>query len=111
MAYFAQGDYEKSLNDFLRSVGYDENNFRSQYYVGIALTLLGRHSEAIEYFSKSLELNPYQAHVSFRRAMAYFQEGNYVDALADLDRAVALGYTAGDAQELRVEISRKMQML
>lgn len=111
MAYFAQGDYKKSLNDFLRSVGYDENNFRSQYYVGIALTLLGRHSEAIEYFSKSLELNPYQAHVSFRRAMAYFQEGNYVDALADLDRAVALGYTAGDAQELRVEISRKMQML
>lgn len=111
MVYFAQGDYESSLNDFLRSVRYDENNFRSQYYVGIALTLLDRHAQAIEYFSRSLEINPYQAHVCFRRALSYYHEENYVEALADLDRAVALGYTAGDAQKLRVAISKKMQML
>lgn len=111
MAYFGQGEYEKSLNDFMRSVGYDEGNFRSLYYVGIALTLLGRHAEAIEYFSKSLEINPYQAHASFRRALSYFHEENYVDALNDLDKAIDLGYTASDAQKLRLEISKKMQML
>ncbi|MEL3909270.1 MAG: tetratricopeptide repeat protein [Treponemataceae bacterium] len=111
MAYFGQGKYEKSLKDFKRSVGYDDGNFRSLYYVGIALTLLGRHAEAIEYFSKSLEINPYQAHASFRRALSHFHEENYVDALSDLDKATDLGYTASDAQKLRIEISKKMQML
>ena len=47
----------------------------------------------------------------FRRALSYYHEENYVEALADLDRAVALGYTSGDAQKLRVAISKKMQML
>lgn len=111
VAFFAQGDYERSLADFMRSVTYDESNFRAHYYVGIALTLLDRHEEAIQYFTKSLELNPYQAHVSFRRALSYYKVGKYVAAIKDIDRAVSLGYTEAAAQKLRVEISKKMQII
>lgn len=111
MAYFAQGKYEQAHDDFMRSVGYDENNFRSQYYVAISLTLLGKHAEAIEYFTASLRLNPYQAHVHFRRALSEYQLSRYVDALHDLDAAQDLGYKGDDLSVLRVEISKKMQML
>lgn len=111
VAFFSQGEYKKSLEDFLRSVRYDESNFRAHYYVGIALTLLNRHEEAIKYFTNSLEINPYQAHVSFRRALSYYNEGKYLDALKDLDRAIDLGYSADDAQKLRLEISKKMQII
>ena len=111
MAFFAQGKYELSLSDFMQSIQYDDSNFRAHYYVAIALTLLDRHKEALEYFTRSLELNPYQAHVHFRRGLAYFHEEAFVEALNDLDIARSLGYDGADAQRLRVEISKKMQMV
>jgi ppGpp synthetase/RelA/SpoT-type nucleotidyltranferase len=111
MAFFAQSHYEEAYGDFLESAQRNPSNFRAFYYVGIVLTVMGRDSEAIEYFSKSLELNLYQPYVYFRRAQSYFHLGLYAEALKDLDTAVSLGYAKEDEKALRVMIANKLDIL
>ena len=111
MAYFAQANYEDAYYDFLESCKYNPANFRSHYYVGIALTLLNRDDEAIEYFTKSLEINKFQAHVYFRRALSYFKLALYPEAAKDLDSASDLGLAEEDAKKLRIAIAKKIDMV
>ena len=111
MAYFAQANYEAAYTDFVQSCKYNPANFRSFYYVGIALTLLNRDDEAIEYFTKSLEINKFQAHVYFRRALSYFKLALYPEAAKDLDSASDLGLAEEDAKKLRIAIAKKIDMV
>ncbi len=111
MAFFAQGKYDEAYNDFQESIRLNPANFRSYYYAGIVLMLMERNTEAIEQFSRSLEINSYQAHVHFRRALAYFQEDLIVPALQDLDKAVALGLSKKDEKKLRAAIAKKADII
>ncbi len=111
MAFFAQANYEAAYNDFVESCRYNPNNFRSQYYVGIALTLLNKDDEAVEYFTKSLEINNFQAHVYFRRALSYYKLGLYPEAASDLDSAVNLGLRKEEEKKLRIAIAKKIDMV
>ena len=111
MAFFAQGLYENAYNDFFASLKENPQNFRSYYYAGIVLMMMDKNSEAITMFTKSLEINGYQAHVYFRRALAYFQEDQIVPALHDLDNAVALGLSAEEEKKLRAAIAKKIDMV
>lgn len=111
MAYFAQGNYEAAYKDFLESCKYNSNNFRAYYYVGIALTLLNKDEEAIEYFSKSLEINKFQAHVYYRRALSYYKQGLYPEAMSDLDKSADLGMDKEDEKKLRIAIAKKIDIV
>ena len=111
MAFFAQGLYENAYNDFFASLEENPQNFRSYYYAGIVLMMMDKHSEAITMFTKSLEINGYQAHVYFRRALAYFEENQLVLALHDLDNAVALGLSLEEEKKLRAAIAKKIDIV
>ena len=111
MAFFAQGAYENAYKDFSASLNENPKNFRSYYYAGIVLMMTDKNPEAITMFTKSLEINGYQAHVYFRRALAYFQENQLILALHDLDDAVALGLSAEEEKKLRAAIAKKIDMV
>ncbi len=111
MAYFAQGNYESACRDFIQSCEYNSSNFRSYYYVGIALTMLNKDDKAIDYFSSSLKINKFQAHVYFRRALSYFKLQLYTEALQDLDTAKTLGLNEEDEKRLRVAIAKKIDIV
>ena len=111
MAFFAQGAYENAYKDFSASLVENSENFHSYYYAGIVLMMMNRNTEAIDLFTKSLEINGYQTHVYFRRALAYFQEDQFILALHDLDNAVALGLPADDEKKLRTAIAKKIDMV
>ncbi len=111
MAYFAQSQYDKALEDFRKSAESKPDSFRAYYYIGIVLSMMGREEETVENFSKSLELNPYQDYVYFSRAQAYYHLEMYTDALADLDKAVSLGYKREDEQRLRFLIAQKLDIV
>ena len=111
MAFFAQGAYNEAYKDFSASLDENPKNFRSYYYAGIVLMMTDKNPEAIEMFTKSLEINGYQAHVYFRRALAYFQENQLILALHDLDNAVALGLSAEEEKKLRAAIAKKIDMV
>ena len=111
MAFFARGDYDSAYKDFSASLDENPKNFRSYYYAGIVLMMMDKNSEAIAMFTKSLEINGYQAHVYFRRALAYFQEDQLILALHDLDNAAALGLSAEEEKKLRAAIAKKIDMV
>lgn len=108
MAYFAQSKYLDALSDFRLSAQAQPTNFRAYYYIGIALSVLGNDIESIEYFDKSLHLNPYQPYVYYRKAFALYNAGNYSGALVSLDKSVSLGFKKDQEKQLRLLIAKKI---
>ncbi len=111
MAYFSQSSYENAQKDFLLSAESDPKNFRAYYYRGITLVMMGKNSEAIEEFSKSLQIKDGQAHVYFRRGLAYYASSFYAEALHDLDMAKSFGLENEDAKKLRMAIAKKIDIV
>ena len=110
MAYFASNDYKNALKDFESSVKYDENGFRSYYYIGIVYTVLLKYEKAIEAFSKSLEINEFQSHARYRRAVAYSKVGEDEKALEDLSAAEAMGLELADEKLLKEKLLKKLDI-
>lgn len=110
MAYFAKNNYENSLSDFNLSIKYDVNGFRAFYYIGIVYSILGKNREAIEAFSKSIEINEYQSHAHFRRAVSYFRVGDFDEAFKDLTAAQSLGLNDSETENLHAKLMEKFGM-
>ena len=110
MAYFAQNNYTASLEDFQQSVVYDPNGFRSYYYIGIVLSIMNKHEDAIKAYSESIKINEYQSHAHFRRAVSYYKLGEYENALKDLNDAQALGLKDSESQALHQKLMEKFGM-
>ncbi len=110
MSYFARSLYEQALEDFKKSAEYSPEGFRPHYYIAIVLSVMGREQEAVESFTRSLELNQFQPYVYFRRAQSYYNLEQYTEALADLDKAVSLGYRKNEEAKLRLLIAKKLDI-
>ena len=110
MAYFAQNNYTASLEDFQSSVVYDPNAFRSYYYIGIVLSIMNRHEEAIQAYSESIRINEYQSHAHFRRAVSYYKLGDFDNALKDVTDAQSLGLNDAETESLHAKLMEKFGM-
>ncbi|MBQ2205786.1 MAG: tetratricopeptide repeat protein [Treponema sp.] len=110
MAYFAQSMYDKALEDFRASVADDPKGFRALYYEGIVCSVQDKNQEAIECFNKSLEIDAFQSHVYYRRALAYFNLGEYKKSLADIVSAENLGLNDEEVKALKTKVLKKFDM-
>ena len=110
MAYFAENKYEVALHDFLQSVEYQKDNFRSLYYAGIVYSVEGDNEKAVEYFNLSLAIDDHQSHVYYRRALAQYNLGNYIEASSDLSIAAKLGLDDEDCKKIRDKLTKKFDM-
>ncbi len=110
MAYFAKNQYAESLNDFLQSVEKDPNNASSYYYLGIVCAVQNRDEDAVAYYDRSIELNPYQSHVFYRRALAKYNLCNFTEAMTDIKNAMDLGLSNSDVQRLYDTLSAKIEL-
>lgn len=110
MAYFSKHDYSNALNDFEISCKFDPKNFRSKYYQGIVYSLRKEFQKAVDLFTESLELNEYQSHTYFRRALAYFEMGQYEDSMNDLDSSRKLGIDENEIKGLHTKLMQKFDM-
>lgn len=110
MAYFARSLYEQALEDFRQSAQYNPGGFRPHYYIGIVLSVTGREQDAVEAFTRSLDLNQFQPYVYFRRAQSYYNLEQYTEALTDLDKAVSLGYRKSEEAKLRLLVAKKLDI-
>ncbi|WP_449189739.1 (p)ppGpp synthetase [Treponema lecithinolyticum] len=108
MAYFAQNRYEEAKKDFLTSVEKNANNYMSLYYVGIVYSVLNEEEKALEYFDRSLEINKYQSHVYYRKALALFHLSRFEQSLDNLNIAFALGLSDAEAQRLRLSLVNRL---
>ena len=110
MAYFAQSMYDKALEDFRASVADDPKGFRALYYEGIVCSVQDKNQEAIECFNKSLEIDAFHSHVYYRRALAYFNLGEYKKSLADIASAENLGLNDEEVKALKAKVLKKFDM-
>ncbi len=110
MAYFAENKYNEALEDFKKSVEHDPKSFRSLYYEGIVYSAKEDDEKAIECFDSSLEIDSFQSHVYYRRALAYYNLGNYNKAMSDINGAINLGLKDDDVLLLREKILKKFDM-
>lgn len=110
MAYFAMNKLDDAIEDFEASIQADTKAFRSYYYKGIVYSIQKKYKEAIECYSKSLEINEFQAHTNFRRAMAYYEIGEYEKSMNDLDVALKLGMKPEECKSLQEKLVKKFGM-
>ena len=110
MAKFAKNSFDEALADFIASCKYDPSSYRSFYYVGIVYSILGDNEKSIENFDKSLELNQYQSHVYYRKALAYYNDSNFSLSLKNLQQAISLGLEDADAEKLHKKLLDKLEM-
>ncbi len=110
MAYFAQNKYDEALDDFIISEEKDPKAFRSVYYQGIVYSVKNNDEAAIECFNRSLEVDSYQSHVYYRRALAYFNLGEYNLAMKDVNSSMDLGYKNEDVMALKEKLIKKFDM-
>lgn len=110
MAHFAMNNFDDALFDFKKSTEYDSNNFRSFYYIGIVYSVIGENAKALEVFDKSLEINQYQSHVYYRKALAWYALADYSNAMNCLNKAQKLGLKNEDCQRLQENLVKKLDM-
>ena len=110
MAKFAKNSFNDALADFIASCKYDPSSYRSYYYVGIVYSILGENEKSIENFDKSLELNEYQSHVYYRKALSYYNDSNFSLSLKNLQKAISLGLDDEDANKLHKKLLDKLEM-
>lgn len=84
-------------------------SLRDQLNEGVRLSGEGKYNEAIEIFSKVLQKQPNSATVLTRRAIAYFNIGNYNGASIDLAKATSINAENHVAWYFlgRIDIDRK----
>ena len=110
MAYFSMNNFEAAMDDFNLSIQKDPSAFRTHYYKGIVLAIQKKYKEAIECFTTSLEINEFQAHTHFRRALAYYEVNEYENSMNDLDAAIKLGMKVDEVKFLQEKLVKKFGM-
>lgn len=110
MAFFAKDKYDSALQDFQSSIECDGNNFMAWYYKGIVQSIQGNNEDAVSSFNSSLAINPYQAHVHYRRALSYYNMTDYEKALGDLQQAARLGLDDKATKNLHDKLMKKFDM-
>eukprot|EP00742_Colponemidia_sp_Colp-10_P003097 GILJ01003300.1.p1 GENE.GILJ01003300.1~~GILJ01003300.1.p1 ORF type:complete len:691 (-),score=98.93 GILJ01003300.1:84-2156(-) len=100
--------YEESIQDVDSILNQDPNNAKALVAKGQLLQYLGRFDEsktvilrAVELFSEYLESSPNDGETLYRRAKAYNLIDKNVEAVADLDRLIALQPTSPPVLLLR----------
>jgi putative GTP pyrophosphokinase len=107
MAYFSMNKFDLALEDFDISLKYDPNAYRTYYYKGILFSIQKKYKEAIDCYTKSLEINQYQAHTTFRRANAYYEIQEYEKSMTDLNNAINLGMDENECKVLSEKLTKK----
>ena len=92
---------------FVVSIENDPKAYRTYYYAGIVYSIKKDYELAIQNFTKSLEINGFQAHTHLRRAMAYFEIKDYEKSMSDLDSAINLGMDEAEYKPLQEKLVKK----
>lgn len=87
-AYYAINDYERSAEDYQKSINLNPNAWNSRANAGAVLSELKQYESAILHLNKALELKPGDELAHYNRAIALQNTGKFTEALKDIDEAV-----------------------
>ena len=73
-------------------------------------SLLDDDENAILYFDKSLQVNEFQSHVYYRKALSEYHLCDFTAAMSDVKQAIKLGLDNDDVQKLYENLSAKIEL-
>jgi len=73
-------------------------------------SVLKQYAEAIDDYTMSLEIYPYQAFCMFRRGQSYFHIGDYPQALSDCDASLSMEPDNEVVKKFRILVQSKLKM-
>ena len=71
--------------------------FEALYFLGIAAGQSGRAQEALQWFSRAVQVQPRHPDAQYNLGVALGEAGRHAEALAAYDRAIAIDATRADA--------------
>ncbi|MFY9187055.1 MAG: tetratricopeptide repeat protein [Bacillota bacterium] len=86
-AYYAFGEYEKSLECFESLMKLDPMNVWIHHYYAYSLAMVDRLDEAIDVLKAALEIDPSNDYTHLLLGLAYREKGWYVLSVLELARA------------------------
>jgi len=110
MAYFAESQYEKALDDFSKTLELDPRCYKAAYYRGVVHSVKMNYDLALQDFELALDIHPYHFYSLYRRSQAYFHIGDYPKALADCESALRLDPENEQAAKMKSLILVKLRM-
>jgi len=110
MAYFAQSRYDDAVSDFTSAFDVDGSAYKALYYRGVVRSVQGKPAEAVEDYTASLAVHPYQAFCLYRRAQAYYHLDDYAAALADCEAALEMSADLKGAAKLKERLMDALKM-
>ncbi len=88
--YFKSADYEKAAEAFIYVLETDKNNPNILNNIGLCYSKLAKDDLAIEYFMRTLSINPKSVQTYINLSDVYYRNKNIIDAINLLENAVTL---------------------
>jgi putative GTP pyrophosphokinase len=110
MANFACSRYNEAVEDFSKALECDDKAYKAAYYRGVVHSVQKNYLLAIDDYTLSLSINPYQSFCLFRRAQAYYHIGDYPQGLADCENSLALEPQNKSAAKFKDLLLEKLKM-
>jgi len=108
LAYFVQSKYDAAISDFKDAIKFKEEKDKPLYYLGIVHSCEKRYIEALDAFTKSIEINPFRKFCYLRRGEVYYHLNDYPAALADCETALSNDSSFEPALKLKALILKKL---
>ena len=104
MAWFALGEYRKSLHDFSKAISFDPEYCRGYVNRGLCQRLLNQPEQALEDFSLALQIDPARIEAWLGRAQVCHDLHRHEQALEDCRQALKIDPDYPPARELLTQI-------
>jgi putative GTP pyrophosphokinase len=101
MAYFALGEYTKSIKDFNRALEFNPKNTRILNNRGLVYRMIDQTDNALKDLEFSLQINEYQHESWHLRALVYSDLNDIAHALENCERALKIKSDYTPSQNLK----------
>ena len=91
-AYYKKGDFDKAIVDYNKVIEISPDAADAYYGLGLVYSQKGDLDKAISSYGKAIDARPNFPLAYDARAVAYVTKKNYLAALADVNKAQALGF-------------------
>ncbi|MDR2510380.1 MAG: tetratricopeptide repeat protein [Spirochaetaceae bacterium] len=110
MANFAQSNYDGAIEDFNRALEFDGSSHQSAYYLGVVHSCKREYAQAIDAFTRSIKIDPFQKYCFLRRAQCSYHINDYPNALSDCESAISLDAEFDAAKRFKQLLLDKLKM-
>lgn len=108
MAHFALADYQKAIDDFSKSIDYNNENIRAWCNRGLANRILGTFDHSLKDYEHAIQLNSNSLEAYWGRAQTCYEMQMYTRALSDCELILSLQEDFSPAQELVKALQQKI---